>query len=36
MNCRAYNSPETEYFNCANSLEKYVNNKLRDYGLLDK
>ena len=35
-NCRAYNTPDTEYFNCAVVLEKYVNAKLRDHGLLDK
>jgi len=33
-NCRAYNAPDTEYYNCANSLEKYVNTKLRDHGLI--
>ena len=26
--------PDTEYYNCANSLEKYVNTKLRDHGLI--
>ena len=35
-NCRAYNAPDTEYYNCAVILEKYVNAKLRDHGLLDK
>ena len=35
-NCRAYNAPETEYYNCANVLEKYVNAKLRDHGLIDR
>ena len=35
-NCRAYNAPDTEYFNCAVSLEKYVMTKLRDHGLLEK
>jgi len=34
-NCRAYNAPDTEYYNSANSLEKYVNSKLRDHGLLN-
>jgi len=33
-NCRAYNAPETEYYNCANNLEKYVMGKLRDHGLM--
>ena len=35
-NCRAYNAPDTEYYNCAVSLEKYVMTKLRDHGLLEK
>ena len=35
-NCRAYNAPDTEYYNCANALEKYVTTKMRDHGLLDK
>jgi histone acetyltransferase len=35
-NCRAYNSPDTEYYNCAVVLEKYVMVKLRDHGLLDR
>ena len=33
-NCRAYNAPDTEYYNCANALEKYVLGKLRDHGLM--
>ena len=35
-NCRAYNSPDTEYYNCAVILQKYVNAKLRDHGLIEK
>jgi histone acetyltransferase len=35
-NCRGYNAPDTEYFNCANVLEKYINAKLRDHGLIDR
>lgn len=35
-NCRGYNTPDTEYYNCAVVLEKYVNAKLRDHGLLEK
>lgn len=35
-NCRAYNAPDTEYYNCANVLEKYVMTKMRDHGLLEK
>merc|ERR1719414_2802442 len=34
-NCRAYNAPDTEYYNCANALEKYVTTKMRDHGLLN-
>ena len=33
-NCRAYNAPDTEYYNCANALEKYVLGKFRDHGLM--
>ena len=33
-NCRAYNAPDTEYYNCANALEKYVTTKLKDHGLM--
>ena len=32
-NCRQYNSPETEYFKCANTLEKLFQNKMKDLGL---
>ena len=35
-NFKAYNSPDTEYYNCANSLDKFFQNKLKDYGLVDK
>ncbi|ODM93034.1 Histone acetyltransferase KAT2B [Orchesella cincta] len=35
-NCRTYNSQETEYYRCANLLEKFFNNKLRESGLSDK
>jgi len=35
-NCRAYNAPETEYFNCANILERFFINKLKDHGLVEK
>jgi len=35
-NCKAYNAPETEYYNCANILERFFNNKLKDHGLMDK
>ena len=35
-NCKGYNAPDTEYYNCATVLEKYVTAKLRDHGLVDK
>ncbi|GAB6030513.1 Histone acetyltransferase kat2b [Chamberlinius hualienensis] len=35
-NCRAYNTPDTEYYKCANSLEKFFHNKLKEAGLLAK
>ncbi|XP_076059998.1 gcn5 acetyltransferase [Oratosquilla oratoria] len=35
-NCRFYNHPETEYYKCANILEKYFINKMKEVGLLDK
>jgi hypothetical protein len=33
---QAYNSPETEYYNCAVQLEKFFYNKLRDHCLIEK
>lgn len=30
MNCRSYNKPETEYFKCANTLEKFYSTKLKE------
>jgi len=33
-NCRAYNAPETEYYNSANILERFFNNKCKDHGLI--
>ena len=33
-NCRAYNAPETEYFNSANMLERFFVNKCKDHGLI--
>ena len=33
-NCRTYNSVETEYYKCANNLEKFFTNKMRESGLL--
>ena len=35
-NCRIYNGPETEYYQCANSLEKYFQTKMKEIGLWDK
>ena len=35
-NAKAYNAPETEYYNCANSLDRFYQNKLKDHGLMDK
>lgn len=35
-NCRLYNSPETEYYRCANSLEKYFQTRMKEIGLWDK
>ncbi|XP_076348623.1 gcn5 acetyltransferase isoform X2 [Tachypleus tridentatus] len=35
-NCRAYNSPDTEYYKCANTLERFYQNKMREAGLWDK
>lgn len=32
-NCRVYNSPETEYFKCANKLELFFQNKMRKLGM---
>ncbi|XP_073976502.1 gcn5 acetyltransferase isoform X2 [Rhodnius prolixus] len=35
-NCRIYNSPETEYYMCANTLDRYFQVKMRELGLWDK
>lgn len=35
-NCRSYNAIETEYYKCANALERFFNNKLKEAGLRDK
>lgn len=35
-NCRSYNEPDTEYYKCANVLEKYFNTKMKEAGLMDK
>ncbi|CAG4976267.1 histone acetyltransferase KAT2A [Colias croceus] len=35
-NCRLYNSPDTDYYRCANTLEKYFQAKMKEAGLWDK
>ena len=35
-NCRSYNDPDTEYYKCANVLEKFLHNKMREARLVDK
>ncbi|XP_055642867.1 histone acetyltransferase KAT2A [Toxorhynchites rutilus septentrionalis] len=35
-NCRLYNSPETEYYRCANTLDRYYQTKMKEIGLWDK
>ncbi|XP_004922629.1 histone acetyltransferase KAT2A [Bombyx mandarina] len=35
-NCRLYNSPDTDYYRCANTLEKYFQTKMKEVGLWDK
>ncbi|XP_039747718.1 histone acetyltransferase KAT2A [Pararge aegeria] len=35
-NCRLYNSPDTDYYRCANTLEKYFQTKMKDAGQWDK
>ncbi|XP_077555533.1 gcn5 acetyltransferase [Haemaphysalis longicornis] len=35
-NCRAYNSPDTEYYKCANTLDRFFQNKMKEAGLWDK
>ncbi|KAH8397467.1 hypothetical protein KR222_006382, partial [Zaprionus bogoriensis] len=35
-NCRLYNAPDTIYFRCANSLERYFQNQMRKEGLCDE
>ncbi|XP_061123468.1 histone acetyltransferase KAT2B isoform X5 [Syngnathus typhle] len=34
-NCREYNPPESEYYKCANLLEKFFYNKIKEAGLID-
>ncbi|XP_063308365.1 histone acetyltransferase KAT2B isoform X1 [Pelobates fuscus] len=35
-NCREYNPPESEYFKCANIMEKFFYTKIKEAGLIDK
>ncbi|XP_014772776.1 histone acetyltransferase KAT2A isoform X1 [Octopus bimaculoides] len=35
-NCRAYNQPDTDYYKCANTLDKFFQSKLKEYNLWDK
>ncbi|KAG0428131.1 hypothetical protein HPB47_024871 [Ixodes persulcatus] len=35
-NCRAYNSPDTEYYKCANTLDRFFQNKMKEAGLWDR
>ncbi|XP_075217485.1 gcn5 acetyltransferase [Lycorma delicatula] len=34
-NCRLYNSPDTEYYACANLLDRYFQTKMKELGLWD-
>ncbi len=34
-NCRSYNEPDTEYYDCANDVEKFFQTKMKDSGLWD-
>uniref|UniRef100_A0A8C6P7D9 Histone acetyltransferase n=1 Tax=Nothobranchius furzeri TaxID=105023 RepID=A0A8C6P7D9_NOTFU len=35
-NCREYNPPESEYYKCANILEKFFYTKIKEAGLIEK
>lgn len=35
-NCRIYNLPETEYYRCANNLERYFQTRMKEIGFWDK
>ncbi|CAG0882237.1 unnamed protein product [Darwinula stevensoni] len=36
INCRKYNDPTTEYYRCADVLERFFQSRMRDLGLIDK
>ena len=31
-NCRTYNAPDTEYYRCANTMERYFLSKIKEVG----
>ena len=31
-NCRTYNAPDTEYYRCANTMERYFLSKMKEIG----
>ena len=36
-NCRTYNGPDTEYYKCANTVERFFSNKLKElFGALER
>ncbi|KAH3876567.1 histone acetyltransferase KAT2B-like [Dreissena polymorpha] len=35
-NCRSYNKPDTEYYKCANVMERFFKNKLKEFNLADQ
>ena len=35
-NCRSFNEPDTDYYKCANVLEKFFHAKMREAKLMDK
>lgn len=35
-NCRAYNDSDTEYYKCANTLERFFQNKMKENNVWDK
>ncbi|KAK7112571.1 histone acetyltransferase KAT2B-like [Littorina saxatilis] len=35
-NCRSYNEPDTEYYKCANVVERFFFSKMKEAGLMDR